>query len=446
MSCLLLRVAGKGNQLIEIALLVAAPVLLTGASAVPAVPLAPLTVAVGEAPPAPNVDIAVPLDRLQGIALLDRLDSLPRGDVRLFLNGHPEVIRELLAAPPRAADVAAWWGNAPVAGREVLSSLAPELIGNLEGVPYSARDEANREVLDLARQHLDDRLAGAVGRAERAELETRTHMLQQVEQALQGESRRLLSLDVTGDGRAVIAVGDIETADYVSFLVPGMFFGVDAQIDAWTDTAQTLVDEQREWLRTLQPHVDATVAAVAWIGYTTPSLVNVASMELAREGQQSFTASLQGLRAARGDVQPFVSVLAHSYGSTAAMLSLTEDDVHVDALAVVGSPGSPARSADELHVSTMWVGAAEWDPIPSSGVFGSQPSSRDYGARLFSVAGGSDLLTGASLGGAFSHNDYFAAGSMSMRNLALIGLGEGVRVIGPDHERGDFARAFARIR
>lgn len=439
----LLRVTGKGNQLIEIALLLTAPVMVTGASAVPA---APLVVAVGEAPPAQGGGSAIPLDRLQGIALLDRLDSLPRGDVRMFLDAHPETIGQLLAAPPAATDVAAWWNSAPLAGRGILSTVAPELIGNLEGVPYSARNLANREVLDAALQRLDERLAGPIGRAERAELETRTHMLEQVEQALRGEKRRLLSLDVTGDGRAVIAVGDIATADYVTFLVPGMFFGVDAQIAAWADTAQTLVDDQREWLRTLQPDSDATVAAVAWIGYTTPGLMNVASMELAREGQRELTESLQGLRATRGDAQPFLSVLAHSYGSTAAMLSLAEDDVHVDALAVVGSPGSPARSALELHVGTVWVGAAEWDPIPSSGVFGSQPSSRAYGARLFSVAGGSDPLTGAALGGAFTHNDYFAPGSMSLRNLTLISLDEGVRVVGPDHARGDFARAFTRIR
>src|SRR5690606_42101369 len=69
--------------------------------------------------------------------------------------------------------------------------------------------------------------------------------------------------------------------------------------------------------------------------------------------RRSSDLALQGLRAARGVDQPFVSVLAHSYGSTAALLSLAEDDVSVDALAVVGSPGSPARSAAELHVGSV---------------------------------------------------------------------------------------------
>lgn len=440
----LLSVTGKDNQLFEIALLLVAPVTLAGALGVPAIPQ---VVAVGEAPASdPIGGPATPLDRLHGIALLDRLDSLPRGDVRLFLDTHPQALEELISSPPRAVDVAAWWDGASTSGRSVLRAVAPQLIGNLEGVPYAARDIANRAVLDAAREQLDERLAGFVGRAERDELETRNHMLDQIEKALHGEARRLVSLDVTGDGRAVIAIGDLARADYVSYLVPGMFFGVDAQIEAWTATAQTLVDDQERWLRVLQPGSDATVAAVAWIGYTTPSLVNVASMELAREGQDSLTASLQGLRAARGDDQPYLAVLAHSYGSTAALLSLAEDDVSVDALAVVGSPGSPARSVDELHVGSVWVGAADWDPIPASGVFGSQPASRSYGAHLFSVAAGSDPLSAASLGGAFTHNDYFAPGSMSLRNMTLIALGEGEWVVGPDHSRGDFARAFTHIR
>jgi len=445
------------------------PVALAGAFAVPAIPavpaVPPTTDAVAAAPfqgaPAqlgagttslPAADPvggpAVPLDRLRGITLLDRLDSMPRGDVQRFLDAHPDAVTGMLAAPPRASEVATWWAGAPQSGRGMLRELAPQLVGNLEGVPYGTRDLANRSVLGAAAQDLDRRLGGFVGRAERAELDARRHMLAEVERALteSGEPRSLVSLDVDGGGRAVVVVGDLATADYVDFLIPGMFFGVDAQIAAWTTTAHTLVADQQERLRAQGS--TATVAAVAWIGYTTPSLLNVASMELAREGRDALTASLQGLRAARGDDQPHVAVLAHSYGSTAALLALAEEDVWVDALALVGSPGSPARSAEELHVAdgNVWVGAAEWDPIPASGVFGSQPLARSYGARLFSVEEGTDPLTGAHLGGAVSHNDYFAPGSMSLRNLALIGLGEGGLVTGPGHDRDDFVRSLTRIR
>lgn len=443
----------EGNQLFEIALLLATPITLIGAIGVPAVPVAAEVVAVGEAPagaPDPLIAPAAPISQLSGIALLDRLNSLPRGQVRSYLTSHPDVVAELLDNPPTAVSVADWWSATASDDRSTLMGVTPTLIGNLEGVPFAIRDAANRMALDDATDALGERLDGHVGRAEREELVARHHMLEQIEQALassDGHVRRLISLDVEGEGRAVVAVGDLARADYVSYLVPGMFFGVDAQIAAWTDTAEDLVGEQEAWLERLHPGSDATVAAVAWIGYKTPSLVNVASMELAREGRDELTASLQGLRAARGDHQPYLSILAHSYGSTAALLSLEEDDVSVDALGLVGSPGSPARTVNELHVAdgNVWVGAADWDPIPASGVFGSQPTSVEYGAHRFSVAPGIDPVTGHRLAGAVTHNDYFSVGGSSLRNLALIGIGEGESVTDANRSAGDALKALGKV-
>ncbi|TXK17075.1 alpha/beta hydrolase [Homoserinibacter sp. GY 40078] len=473
----------EGNQLIEIALLWAAPVFVTGAFVMPAdhVPGPSLTSIIATAnsehsattsfdPTAstlgasgasaasadslitslgPVAGTSVPISQLQGIVLLDRLSTLPRRDIASYLESNPQVVSEMLADPPTSASVATWWASAPVEGRRALLNEAPNLVGGLEGVPYGTRDAANRRVLFASLDDLRETLDGFVGRAERDELVSREHMLTEVENALvstDGHVRRLVNLDPEGEGRAVIAVGDIARADYVSFLVPGMFFGVDAQIGAWADTAEDLVVEQEEWLARLHPDGDATVAAVAWIGYRTPSLVNVASMELAREGQDALTASLKGLAGSRTDDEPYLSVLAHSYGSTAALLSLAEDDVAVDALALVGSPGSPARSVAELHVAdaNVWVGAADWDPIPASGVFGSQPTSAAYGAHRFSVAPGTDPVTGEALTGATSHNEYFAPGGSSLRNMALIGIGEGSLVTDANRSAGDALKKLGK--
>jgi len=451
----------EGNQLFEIALLLLTPITPIGAIGMP---VAPLVSAVGEAPagaPDPLIAPAVPantsaataatpISQLTGIALLDRLNTLPKGETRSYLGSHPDVVTALLSNPPTAVSVAEWWAATASDDRSTLLGASPRLVGNLEGVPFAMRDVANRVALVQASDAISERLAGHVGRAERDELTARRHMLEQIEQALastDGHVRRLVNLDPEGEGRAVIAVGDLARADYVSFLVPGMFFGVDAQIAAWTDTAEDLVVDQEAWLERLHPGEHATVAAVAWIGYRTPSLVNVASMELAREGQAALTASLQGLRAARGGDQPYLSILAHSYGSTAALLSLEEDDVAVDALALVGSPGSPARTVSELHVTggNVWVGAADWDPIPASGVFGSQPTSVGYGAHRFSVAPGVDPVTGQSLAGAISHNDYFTSGGSSLRNLALIGIGEGGYVTDANRGAGDATKALGKV-
>ncbi len=432
--------------------MVMSPVVVTGLSGMPA---SAAYAVVAEAPvtSAPALEVGrspdlggstAPMETLRGVAFLDRLTELSRTDAVSIIGSNPAIMAELSTRPPTATAVADWWGVAPARTRSALLSAAPQVVGNLEGVPLVIRDIANRGVLERTVDAIEERLDGRAGRAERAALAAQEHMLEQVAQALaadDGTARRLIALDTEGEGRAVISVGDVATADYVSYLVPGMFFGVDAQIVAWTETAADLVDAQQSWLDELRPEEQPRVAAIAWIGYQTPSLLNVASMELAREGRDALSASLRGLRAERGDDQPYISILAHSYGSTAALLSLEEDDVWVDALALVGSPGSTARSVDALHVpnGNVWVGAADWDPIPASGVFGSQPLSPSYGAKRFSVAPGVDPVTGRALGGAMSHNDYFARGGSSLRNLALISIGAGDYATAADRSAGDAA-------
>jgi hypothetical protein len=113
-------------------------------------------------------------------------------------------------------------------------------------------------------------------------------------------------------------------------------------------------------------------------------------------------------------------------------MALTEYGFSVDALALVGSPGSPAKSVSSLHVQPghVWVGEAVWDPIPHSSYFGSDPSTKEYGAKSMAVGGGIDSLTGNILSGSIGHNEYFSAGSESMRNFALIAIGEGQYVSG----------------
>ena len=101
-------------------MLLVAPVTHTGAVGVP-------WSVVGEAPAYLQADPvggpSTPIDALQGIALLDRLDSMPRGDVRAFLQTNPDAVRTLLASPPSASAVAAWWDSAPASGRGILRSL-----------------------------------------------------------------------------------------------------------------------------------------------------------------------------------------------------------------------------------------------------------------------------------------------------------------------------------
>ena len=413
------------------------------AAALPADDPSPL---IGPRPATVRVSLSK-LPSLRGVELLDQLALLDSSQLGTFLTKHPDTVSALIANPGAAASVASEWANWPQATRRLMVTHAPQVIGSLDGVPYAARDTANRSFLTSSEADIRARLASdSVGRAAKDELSKRLHMLQQVRAALKtgasGNPRTLVSLDATGEGRAVIAIGDPATADYVDYLIPGMFSDVDTQIQVLAGGADEISTEQQAWLKKLNPGVAAsqlpTVSTLAWIGYQTPNIVNVASMSLAKEGQASLTRSIEGLRAARaaqvGGAQPYVAILAHSYGTTAAMLSLQNDQVSVDALAIVGSPGSPARTAGQLNVTNgnVWVGAGQTDPVPQTGLFGSQPTSAAYGAHRFGVDGATDPVTGKAMDAVIGHDGYFVTGTESLRNMVLIGIGRGDLVLGLD--------------
>ncbi len=381
--------------------------------------------------------------RLDGVVLLDQLGRLTPSERSQFIQLHPEEIGALTAAPPTATAVTTWWARTSPPARAALSNEMPDVIGNLEGVPYAVRDLANRTFLTATVLGIRAQLDAGVGRAMEDELQTRLKMLSAIERSLltgaSGERRYLVALDVADQGRAVISVGNLTAADYVTFFVPGMYVGVADQLVDWTSWADNSLLEQQQWLDRLG--TPGEVATVAWIGYHTPTVVNIAGLDLAYQGRDALTASLKGLDAIRGvggvaaqgtpadvpDSAPYVSVVAHSYGSTAAMLALQQNDVSVDSLIVVGSPGSPATNVSDLKVAdgNVWVAAADTDPVPRSGVFGSQPLDASFGAQRFSVKAMTDPITGEQLDDINGHVYYFWPGTTSVRNTALIAIGRG---------------------
>jgi hypothetical protein len=368
------------------------------------------------------------LGALQGESLLAQLTVQPRSDLARYFTAHPGAVDAILAAPPAATTVEAWWAEMSPPARHTLAAAAPALVGNLDGLPYSARDEANRLFLASSIERISEEMAVGVGRARLDVMTQQLDTLEQVRAALDaappGERRYLVVLGSTDAPTAAIAVGDPDTADHVAVLVPGMFFGVDAQIGSWTDVASGLQREATTWLDRTDGR--GTVAAVAWIGYQTPTLVNIASLDLAREGSAALDELIRGIEAARGDDRASVTVIAHSYGSTAALMALTGTGTRVDALALLGSPGSGAADVDDLGVDGgVYVGEAAWDPIPNCACFGSDPGDAAYGSVLMGVDGGADPVTGDALTRSVGHNDYFSEGSESLRNLALVVIGRG---------------------
>ncbi|MDB5621367.1 alpha/beta hydrolase [Tardiphaga sp.] len=395
----------------------------------------PVSISTFEVPQAP----AANLGSLTGISLLRALSALPAGQTAAYVSSHPAVVSQLLAHPPAAVEVADWWGALAASERATLAASSPRLVGNLDGVPVSVRDSANRNWVAESIASMHAAVARVGARAVNQNDQHALHMLQQVEGVLasgkNGPPRSLLSVDSGGAGKAAVVIGNLQTADYVTYMVPGMFFTVDGQVGDWTGDALDLYDQQTAWLKRLAAVDPAdsgkTVAVVAWMGYQTPDLTNIGSLDFAYKGRDALASLIEGEQALRATDEPYTTIVAHSYGSTAALMALTEYNFSVDALVLVGSPGSAAQSVHDLHVrnANVFVGSAPWDPVPASAWFGSDPAAPSYGAKTMAVGGAVDAITGKSLGASIGHNNYFSAGSESVRNMALVGIDHGELVM-----------------
>jgi hypothetical protein len=345
-----------------------------------------------------------------------------------FVTRYPAQIDALLAAPPAAAAVTGIWDRFSPDTRASLLAAAPKLVGNLDGIPLRERSRANLRYLGQSLSETQEDLASATDSTARDSLGRRLAVLTQIREALKpgdsGVKRSLALLDPADGGRAAIVLGNPDTAHYVSYLVPGMNYGVREQIVNWSATADALYSEQKAVLTERgDADDDHSVATVAWIGYQTPDLFSVGGLDRAEEGADFLEKSWLGIRSTRSSDEPFISVFAHSYGSTVSLVALARGSVEVDALVMVGSPGSAIQSADRLHVrhDNIYVGEADWDPAVNSAFFGSDPGSSSYGAHPLGVTGARDKLTGKWLDGSLGHNEYFKPGSESLHNMALIG-------------------------
>jgi hypothetical protein len=417
-----------------VAAVLAASLSIGGVGASPAVPDAAATMSRIAGITSLDVDLT-PLRGITGVSLLSGLSQLSLGDLGAYVAEYPTQIEGLLAAPPAAAKVSGWWGALRPAERASLLAGAPRVVGNLEGIPFRERSRANLRYLGQTIADAETELEDAADPVAQERLIRELAVLGEVRKSLQpspgGPKRSLVLLDTEGGGRAAIALGNPDTARYVDYLVPGMNHGVQEQIVNWSATAEALYTEQvavlDEHRKTRPTDAAGSVATIAWIGYQTPDLFSVGGLDRAERGADMLERSWLGLQSSRTGDDPFLSVFAHSYGSTVSLVALSRGSVGVDAFVMVGSPGSAVQSVDSLDVpaANVYVGEADWDPAVNSAFFGSDPGAASYGARTLGVTGATDPLTGRWLEGSVGHNEYFKPGSESLHNMALIGTDNG---------------------
>jgi len=383
-----------------------------------------------------------------GAALRALIEAGLVPDIRL------QRIPEAARSDPSVA--AQWWLTLSANQRALQIRANPELIGGLDGLPIQARDQANRITLaaELSKARADYARMLALGVNSVAAGQRRTYgsaeyglplqalkdkiaMLEAVDKQLAGHpERRLMLLDTDVPGRAAIAIGDVDHADHVAVVVPGLNQDVTHDMGRIVGNADRL---NKTMLRISAASGDGPTATIAWLGYRTPDFGNVASDNRAETGAEHLRGDLAGLDAWRattagsGQGTPVhLTLVGHSYGSLTSGIAM-RDAAPVDDLVIIGSPGVGVNNAAALHgvpAGHVYVGEADGDRVADVAHFGTDPNHEAFGARNFRTDAGSNA-NGEPTHASHGHSQYFNMHTTAVNNMAQIALGHPERVSYP---------------
>lgn len=273
-------------------------------------------------------------------SLMDALRRLTPEELAVLVAENPELIQQFWKHPPSPDTVATWWAGLGVDARAALQDAAPEILGNLAGLPFEVRATCNRA-----------RYENAQSRALSLTREQRK-VLAALEAVLADPSASLVCFNLEATVPLVaVGYGDLDTAETVTWAAPGMNSDAADATASWSQAAKNVFGEQKR-LDGGRSH-----AMVAWLGYDTPDLASVNTPMSARDGAWRFANEVDGTHATRAvDPQvpfPHVSVLAHSYGTTMAADALTRTKYPIDSFTMLGSAGvdtGVVRSLTDLQV------------------------------------------------------------------------------------------------
>ncbi|WP_405790425.1 alpha/beta hydrolase family protein [Streptomyces sp. NBC_00029] len=380
------------------------------------------------------------------------------------------------------AENSAWWNGLNQEQRDEYVSLYPASVGALDGIPSEVRDTANRVV--LAENHgtrqveldawrgkepprYEKYISPITGREvkgaqieskawkewdeKRKEMQGRLDGMQHVQDRLTASEAGnrpegyLLGFADTKGGQAIVSIGNPDTADNVVTYVPGTYStlnGIDGDL--------TRAEDLQKKARDADP--GRQTASILWLGYEAPQSIvpEAASDSWANAAKDPLNRFLTGVDTAHTDGPVNSTVLGHSYGTLVAGKALAENpDLPVDNVIFVGSPGVGVEHAKDLGVppDKVWAATADhdlinWAPSPDavaggwfgplypsglielsddhSILYGTDPSTDEFGGRTFGVAPGKSVGEGGELMPA--HSQYWQGESLG--NMANIVTGK----------------------
>lgn len=402
-----------------------------------------------------------------------------------------EALQELVDSGASPEQVGDWWAGLSEAERLGILEGSPELVADLDGIPTDTRDSANRDLLDAELDRFDPTLDAEIADLESqlAELEAAADdgrmdssaeiydLAQQLQDLRTEQERRdsllglqdaitghastgqdyyLLGYDSAGDGKAIVSVGNPDTADNTAVYVPGTTADLDG-FGGEIARAETMAVDAREMAS------GEETAVIAWLDYDAPDQVMISAedenevdsgagfMSHAEEAGPVLAQFTQGLEATHTEGGAHTTVVGHSYGTTVVGHSASEYGLETDKIIAVASPGLDTAHASDLGIGAenVFVSTAEGDAIRmttddygwSEYVFDSitgnedppdaegdgayawhgqtNPLHDDYGAVQF-ASDATDKHGNESTSGTDIHSGYWAEENIARDNMAYI--------------------------
>jgi len=359
-----------------------------------------------------------------------------------------------------------WWDGLTADQRDEYATLYPAQIGALDGLPSEVRDTSNRMVLAETRAQVWQRyerlgpepshyiqagdppttVVNPVWRQwqEKGGLRLRSQLkgMDAVQARLDasgapgenGESglpqAYLLGFDTKGDGHAIIANGNPDTADNTAVYVPGT--------GSKLENASGDINRMTAAWREADAQAPGTsTSTITWIGYDAPQniLTDSPRASYAYDSAPELNNFLDGLQTAQGGADAsHTTVIAHSYGTTVVGAATEEHRIAADDIVVAGSPGMLVGDASDLGVGSehVWSEAAGDDPVPYIGrpFLGGEKWGVEYYHGVPYNAGYITTIPSDEAFGAHrmdvdtsGHSGYWNRGSLSLQNQAAVVVG-----------------------
>ncbi|MGW7523885.1 alpha/beta hydrolase [Streptomyces sp. NPDC054783] len=294
-----------------------------------------------------------------------------------------------------------------------LAHRYPLAVGNMNGAPATLRYRANHIAMEQQRKvekkRMHDSRLSAAGQQDAGRLMHRY-------ESLLSDGRQILAFDPEGSGRIAEVFGNLDTAQRISVVVPGVdtdlltFQKTNRQYTAPVGMGKALYAAERA------QSPGTRTAVIAWADYTAPDGLGVdaATGLRAEEGAVRLNALLGGLPGGAP-----VTMVCHSYGSVVCGVAAHAMPRRVTDIAVAASPGMRVSSASHLDTKArVWAmrDATDWiQDVPYLELGG-----LGHGADPVSSAFGARVLTARDAQG---HAGYFQPGTDSLRNLADVAVG-----------------------